>query len=429
MYKLHMHISRIANHLFVSHKSSVIRTTTSDNNFLFSFYKILKKKCTYKSYSSFHNHKNVKNHLIMIALSRLFLDLSRRYRHHPIFLHRKFSKNLPTDYRKVQRIKEKSAKKLTRKEKDKNMQKDNEANIRVCIIGGGVTPLYTAILLKQYKIIKSIRLVDTRDSSLEALTDLSQLETSPRIDYFREKDIKQALREANIVALMDETDVTAMTDRILCFCPDALVAVFARPVTATLAMVSEIFRCSGWWNPDRIVGSIATYSGRIEKMVAAILDLERASLSVPLTGGADAQTVVPLLSRALPFNQFTNTQRKTLLQSLRASDEEAKTAFDEGPSLSSGTAAAKLIINLAAGLSGCNHVIICAYVRSDVLPVCRFFTSELELGPEGIKRNFGLPKISAAELLMIEQAIPLINEHVDMAVTAVQMERTRTRTR
>ncbi|KAG5327148.1 MDHM protein, partial [Pseudoatta argentina] len=381
----------------------------------------------------------------MTALSRLFLDLSQRYRRHPIFLHRKFSKNLSTDYEEV---KKKSVKKLTRKEKE-NVQKDNEVNIRVCIIGGGVTPLYTAILLKQYKIIKSIHLVDTRGSSSEDISDMSQLETSPRINYFREKDIKQALREANIVALMDETDVTAagntmvqdgqfkltanyvrqMTDQIVRFCPDALVAVFVRPVTATLAMVSEIFRYSNWWNPDRIVGSIATYGERIEKLTAAILNLERASLSVPLAGGADVQTVVPLLSRAVPFNQFTNTQRKTLLQSFRAGDKEARTAFDEGPSLSSGTAAAKLIINLAAGLSGRKNVITCAYVRSDVLPICRFFTSEVELGPEGVKRNFGLPKISAAEVLLIEQAIPLINEHVDMAIAAVRMEKTRTRTR
>lgn len=126
---------------------------------------------------------------------------------------------------------------------------------------------------------------------------------------------------------MDETDVSAtgdatarerfkstadyvrrMTDGILRFCPDAVVAVFARPVTATLAMVSEIFRCSGWWNPDRIVGSTAVYGERIKETAAAILNLERVSLSVPLAGGADARTVVPLFSRTIPFNQFTNVR-------------------------------------------------------------------------------------------------------------------------
>ncbi|XP_071572037.1 malate dehydrogenase, mitochondrial [Temnothorax nylanderi] len=386
----------------------------------------------------------------MTVLSRLFLDLSRRYGRCSVFARRGSSKVPPIDERKVQRV-EKSAKGSTRREKDENARRGDEAgDVKVCIIGGGVTPLYTAILLKQYRIIKSIRLVDTRDSTSEALTDASHLETSPRIDYFRKKDMKQALREANIVALMDETDVAAAagnaatreqfkstadyvrqtTDRILRFCPDAVVAVFARPVTATLAMVSEIFRCSGWWNPDRIVGSTAMYGGRIEEVTAAILNLERASLSVPLAGGADARTVVPLLSRAVPFNQFTKVQRKTLLQSFRAGDEEAGTGLPgEGPSLSSGTAAAKLLIDLAAGLTGHDHVVTCAYVRSDVLPLCRFFTSELELGPGGVKRNLGLPKISVGEVLLIEQAIPLINEHVDMAIAAVRTEKTRARTR
>lgn len=123
-------------------------------------------------------------------------------------------------------------------------------------------------------------------------------------------------------------------------------------------------------------------------------------------------------------------QRKTLQQSFRTSDEEARAGpLGEGPSLSSGTAAAKLLIKLAAGLSGHDHVLTCAYVRSDVLPICRFFTSELELGPGGVKRNLGLPKISAGEVLQIEQAIPLINEHVDMAIAAVRTEKTRARTR
>ncbi|KAL6266697.1 hypothetical protein P5V15_003534 [Pogonomyrmex californicus] len=384
----------------------------------------------------------------MTALSK-YLYLSVRQCGRLIFSRRGFSQIPPTDDRKVQKVQEKNVagSKTREKNGNKNVQRDNKSNIKVCIIGGGVTPLYTAVLLKQYQIIKNIRLVDTLDSTSETLTDACRLETSPRIDYFRRKDIKEALREVNIVALMDETDVAGdletrtqfksmggyvrqMTDRILRFCPDALVAVFARPVTATLPMVSEIFRSSGWWNPDRIIGSTAMYSERIEEIAAAILNLERSSLSVPLAGGADARTLVPLLSRAIPFNQFTNAQRKTLLQSFRAGDEAAKMGSpDKGPSLSPGTAAAKLIITLAAGLSGLDHVITCAYVRSDVLPVCRFFTSELQLGPEGVKRNLGLPKISAAEVLLIEQTIPLINEYVDMAITAVRTERTnRTRT-
>lgn len=103
--------------------------------------------------------------------------------------------------------------------------------------------------------------------------------------------------------------VRQTTDQILRFCPDALVAVFAHPVTATLAMVSEIFRCSGWWNPDRIIGSTAMHGAHIERITKMLLNLEDANLSMPLAGGADAHTIVPLFSRAIPFNQFTNVRK------------------------------------------------------------------------------------------------------------------------
>jgi len=105
--------------------------------------------------------------------------------------------------------------------------------------------------------------------------------------------------------------VRQTTHQLLRFCPDALVAVFVRPVTATLAMVSEIFRHSGWWNPDHIIGSTAAYKMRIEETTAAFLNLENLSMSVPLAGGADSCTVVPLLSRAVPFNQFTNVCKRS----------------------------------------------------------------------------------------------------------------------
>ncbi|XP_012234711.1 malate dehydrogenase, mitochondrial-like [Linepithema humile] len=385
----------------------------------------------------------------MTIPSRLFLNLMQQYKCQPSFLHRGFSKPSLINDQKIQKTKEKNAKGTTKREKnqDKNMQKDGKTDIKVCIIGGGVTPLYTAILLKQYRIIKSINLVDTKDSMSEAMMDTCHAETNPCINHFRKKDIKQALKEANIVALMDETDVAAMdsmtpqaqfksaadyvrrmTDQILRFCPDALVAVFARPVTATLAMVSEIFRCSGWWNPDRIVGSTATHGAQIERMARVLLNLEDAGLSVPLAGGADVRTIVPLFSRAIPFNQFTNAQRKILLQTFRVGDEATK-SLNEGPSLSFGTAAAKLITTLGNGLCGFDHVTTCAYVRSNVLPVCRFFTSELQLGPEGIERNLGLPKITPMEILLIEQVIPHINEYIDMAIAAVRTERMRVKTR
>lgn len=131
----------------------------------------------------------------MTVLSRSFFDLSRRQIGRSIFTRRRSSKTLPIDERKIQKVEEKSTEGSTKQEKDENAQRGDKSSVRVCIIGGGVTPLYTAVLLKQYRIIKSIHLVDTADSTSETLINASHLETSPRINYFQKKDIKQALRE------------------------------------------------------------------------------------------------------------------------------------------------------------------------------------------------------------------------------------------
>lgn len=244
--------------------------------------------------------------------------------------------------------------------------------------------------------------------------------------------------------------ICEMAEQMAQLSSESLVAVFARPVTATLPIVSEIYKLAGWWDPDRIIGSTMLDRMRMEALTANLLDLNPAFLSVPIVGGADSNTIVPLLSRASPINRFTNVrkyiatvlenklfiqflifpikkftqaQQDMLLQSLRGADREMANIEFRGPTLSDGAAVAKLILALAGGLSGFKSIITSAYVRSNVLPVCRFFTSELQFGPGGVQKNFGLPKMSSTEIILVEQAIPFINEYVIMAAKAVHANR------
>lgn len=143
----------------------------------------------------------------MTVLPRSFLDLSRRCGRRSILARRASSKIPPIDERRARRVCEgTTAEGSTTRGRDENCRGDDKANLRVCIIGGGVTPLYTAILLKQYRIIKSIRLVDTRYSTSESLIEASHLESSPRIDSFSKKDMKQALREVRASRDTDRTE-------------------------------------------------------------------------------------------------------------------------------------------------------------------------------------------------------------------------------
>ncbi|XP_034172336.2 malate dehydrogenase, mitochondrial [Osmia lignaria lignaria] len=318
---------------------------------------------------------------------------------------------------------------------------DRKGDVQVAIIGGSDASIYAAVLLKQSRLIKQIHLVDTKGSLMSAVLDANHIDTSTRIKYFKRRNLKEALKETNIIALMDETNldtkdlniisqfeaaslyVHEMAEKMVRFNSNSLVAVFAKPVTATLPMVSEVYKYSGWWDPDRIIGSTALDRMRMEAITANLLDLNPAFLSVPMVGGADSNSIVPLLSRASPINGFPIAQQKILLQSLRNADKKIANNGSKGPSLSNGVAAAKLILMLAGGLSGFENIISSAYVRSNVLPVCRFFTTELQFGTSGVMKNFGLPKISSSEISLVEQAIPLINECIEMAIKAVKSNR------
>lgn len=57
------------------------------------------------------------------------------------------------------------------------------------------------------------------------------------------------------------------------------------------------------------------------------------------------------------------------------------------------------------GLPG---VVECAYVRSCVLPDVTYFASPLELGPDGVQRNLGVPPLTDYECKMLDSAIPLL---------------------
>lgn len=72
---------------------------------------------------------------------------------------------------------------------------DRKGDIQVCIIGGGEASIYTAVLLKQSRMIKCVHLVDIRNSMADAVLDTNHIDTSTRVKYFERKSIKHALKD------------------------------------------------------------------------------------------------------------------------------------------------------------------------------------------------------------------------------------------
>ncbi|XP_063976463.1 malate dehydrogenase, mitochondrial-like [Diachasmimorpha longicaudata] len=307
--------------------------------------------------------------------------------------------------------------------------------LSVGILGGGMTPIFTAVLLKQSKILRNINIVDVSNSLSGAVFDAGHIDTNPKIKYYRKSSMKAALSNVDIIALMDNTDgrilstepklqlmmsstyIKEMGNEISKINPSALLAVFARPVTATVPLISEIFQTNKCWDPNKILGSVALDTMRIESMAANLFYLNSSFLSIPVVGGADPSTIVPLLTKAKPLTHISQEQEKVLVNQWRACDRDLENCTDDfkGPAMSSGAAAAKFISTIARALIGEPNVRSCAYVRSDIIPLCRFFANEVELGRTGVKYNCGLPKVSPIAENLVQRAIPVIMELSDMA--------------
>lgn len=126
----------------------------------------------------------------MTALTRYCHNVPEQFRYPIVHLFHGFSNTPPIDDQTIRKSEKENLEKIIKK-----------SDIKVCIIGGGITPLYTAVLLKQYQIIKSIHLVDTKDSMLDFVTDMYNIKTQPHINYFKKNNIKQALDRVRLAPL------------------------------------------------------------------------------------------------------------------------------------------------------------------------------------------------------------------------------------
>lgn len=64
-----------------------------------------------------------------------------------------------------------------------------------------------------------------------------------------------------------------------------------------------------------------------------------------------------------------------------------------------------------------------AYVRSCVIPEVTYFAMPLNLGPDGIQKNLGVPRLSDSECKLLEIAVPVLRKSIkkgEVSFTCIQ---------
>ncbi|XP_064543671.1 uncharacterized protein LOC135432117 [Drosophila montana] len=307
-------------------------------------------------------------------------------------------------------------------------------NYKVTVVGaGGGIGQPLSMLLKQNPLIDELTLHDVCDIKGVA-ADLSHICTSTQVDFFdgvKEQELIDSLHDSHVVVvpaglprkpgmtrdqLVDANSGVAMavSSAVGIACPEALLAFITNPINTLVPIAAEFLKAKGVFDPNRLFGVTTLDVVRARTFIADYMNIDPATVEVPVIGGHSGITILPIFSQCMP--KFTGEEEdvKQLTQRIQeAGTEVVKAKAGKGSAtLSMAYAGAYFVNALLRGLNDEPNVIECAYVASDATEL-PFFATPLELGPNGIKNNLGVPCLNADEEAAFLKLLPELRQNIE----------------
>ncbi|KII90055.1 hypothetical protein PLICRDRAFT_40233 [Plicaturopsis crispa FD-325 SS-3] len=316
--------------------------------------------------------------------------------------------------------------------------------------GGIGQPL--ALLLKSNPLISELGLFDIVNTPGVA-ADLSHIATPAKVEGFLPPDdgLKKALAGADIVVIpagvprkpgMTRDDlfkinagiIRDLATGIATTAPKAFVLVISNPVNSTVPVVAEVFKKHGVFDPKRLFGVTTLDVVRASTFVSEIIgDLSLStSVTVPVVGGHSGVTIVPLLSQSshpLP----ASFDSEALIKRIQFGGDEVVKAKDGAGSatLSMAYAGAEFASKVLRALKGEKGIVAPTYVnlaadkvggdavKKEIGQDLDYFSTPVELGPEGVVKINSLGKLTDAEQALIKAALPELAGNIDKGVSFI----------
>ncbi|THH17491.1 hypothetical protein EW146_g3326 [Bondarzewia mesenterica] len=319
--------------------------------------------------------------------------------------------------------------------------------------GGIGQPL--ALLLKANPLVTELSLYDIVNTPGVA-ADLSHISTPAKVQGFLPPDdgLKKTLIGADIVVIpagvprkpgMTRDDlfkinagiVRDLATGIATTAPKAFVLVISNPVNSTVPIVAEVFKKHGVFDPKRLFGVTTLDVVRASTFVAEVLgDLSKApSVTVPVVGGHSGVTIVPILSQSshpLP-SSFSSADLETLTKRVQFGGDEVVKAKDGAGSatLSMAYAGAEFATKVLKAINGEKGIIAPSYVhlaadssggdalKKEIGKDLDYFSTNIEIGPEGVARILPLGKLTDFEQGLVQAAVPELTTNIEKGVAFI----------
>jgi len=329
---------------------------------------------------------------------------------------------------------------------------------KVCVVGGaGGIGQPLSMLLSLNKLVSHVSVFDMVGAPGVA-ADLSHINTPAKVtghgmtlaqfqdkadeviedkDAFQAAAFDDALKGCDVVVIpagvprkpgmtrQDLFEVNATLNKNFAIavaknCPKAFVAIISNPVNSTVPIFAEQMKKEGCYDPKRIFGVTTLDIVRANTFIAEAAGLDVSELNVPVIGGHAGASILPLISRSTPESKskLTQEQVEALTDRIQNGGTEVVLAKAGAGSatLSMAKSGADFALALVRAQKGEKGVVQCAYVESDVVPECQWFSTEVEIGPEGIIKNYGLGEMDDFEKQKLAEAITELKPSIEEGV-------------
>ncbi|KAK1456757.1 malate dehydrogenase [Colletotrichum cuscutae] len=202
--------------------------------------------------------------------------------------------------------------------------------------------------------------------------------------------------------------------------PDANILVISNPVNSTVPIVSEVFKAHGVYNPKRLFGVTTLDVVRASRFVSEIKSTDPKDENITVVGGHSGVTIVPLFSQSNHPDLSSNAELVNRVQF--GGDEVVKAKDGAGSAtLSMAFAGARMAESLLRASHGEKGIVEPTFVDSPLYKDqgIDFFSSKVELGPNGVEKILPLGKVDAAEEKLLEACFADLKKNIAKGVAFV----------
>lgn len=203
-------------------------------------------------------------------------------------------------------------------------------------------------------------------------------------------------------------------------CPEANILVISNPVNSTVPICAEVFKARGVYNPRRLFGVTTLDVVRASRFVSELKGTDPADENITVVGGHSGVTIVPLFSQSAHAELSGNEE---IVKRVQFGGDEVVKAKDGAGSatLSMAMAGARMAESLLRAAQGEKGVVEPTFVDSPLYKDqgVEFFSSKVELGPNGVEKILPLGKLDANEEKMLSACLADLKNNITKGVSFV----------